>query len=337
MTTSATPSKKAGVIPAITEMIRDGLGLVRTIWSKFDSWFCTPAPVEGIAIVRILLGAVLIYNAILQVPDCLHYFSSQGIMESTRPNSFLPVNVFYFTGNSPFWIKTWLWIHIALGGLVMVGLMTRITTILAWATLCSFHNENWYIINSGDVMLHLMTFLMIFSPAGNAYSIDAWIANKRGKPLSRTAWPWAQRLLQFQVSYLYLSTFIYKSQGNGWADGHAVYYTSRLWSFERLDLPYIYDHLWAMKLLSWGTLLVEFSLGTLVWIPALRIPVIIAGILLHLGIEWTMNIPGFEFVMITGLVAMLEPSQGLALGNWFTRNRSFKPTRQYPKGHTNGT
>ena len=59
--------------------------------------------------------------------------------------------------------------------------------------------------------------------------------------------------------------------------------------------------------LTWSTLAVELALGTLIWIRELRYWVLLAGVGLHLGIELSMNIPMFEWIMIITMLCMVDP------------------------------
>ena len=60
----------------------------------------------------------------------------------------------------------------------------------------------------------------------------------------------------------------------------------------------------------------EFSLAALVWVRRLRYPLLAAGLLLHLGIEVSMNIPIFEWVMVSAYVLFLRPED---LRRWLAR------------------
>jgi len=147
---------------------------------------------------------------------------------------------------------------------------------------------------------------MIFAPSANTLSLDAKIARKKGKPLPKDVSPWAHRLIQLQIAVVYLSTVIAKSKGITWLDGSAVYYSTRLIDLTRFPVPFLLDWKWFLMLSTWLTLLIEFSLGSLIFIKEFKKPLIIIGILFHLGIEYMMSIPTFEFLMIIGLLAMFD-------------------------------
>ncbi|MBU6154037.1 MAG: HTTM domain-containing protein [Bdellovibrionales bacterium] len=284
----------------------------------FRTFFFRKEPVEGIALFRIVFSILLILNALLLLPDLSNFFGERGVVEYWGPGKFQASNLYSFfkpTLANSTWILT---LHLFSGVLLMLGLFTRTSAWVGFLTLSSLHHYNVLILNSGDTVLRLVLFYLGFSQAGKAYSLDRFLALRRGKAsiLPRLEMPWAQRLIQLQIAFLYFSTSFYKFDGKAWAYGEATYYTSRLWDFERFPVPYVFDHLWSIRATTWSSLIIEFSLGTLIWVKAFRIPVIVSGVLLHLGIEYSMNIPLFEWIMIALLIAMLEPRQGRALAQW---------------------
>jgi hypothetical protein len=57
---------------------------------------------------------------------------------------------------------------------------------------------------------------------------------------------------------------------------------------------------------TWGTLVIELALATLVFGRPMRGWVLLAGLLLHLGIEYSMNIPFFAAIICAGYIAHYE-------------------------------
>jgi hypothetical protein len=158
-------------------------------------------------------------------------------------------------------------------------------------------------------------FCLMFMPAGRALSLDRLLAARRHRrrgdpepfPPPRPAAPWAQRVLQIQLALVYLATIRWKLTGITWIHGTAVYYATRLAEFDRFPVPYIFRDPYTIKLATWGTLVVEFALGALVWFRDLRYPILLAGVMLHLGLEYSMNIPLFQWTMITAYVLFIDP------------------------------
>ncbi len=120
--------------------------------------------------------------------------------------------------------------------------------------------------------------------------------------------PWAQRLMQINMALLYAQAFSKKIIGDTWLNGTAVYFSSRMVEMRHLPIYYVFDHLWTCKLLTWATIATELSLFTLIWIKPLRYYVLILGTIMHLTIDWTMNIPQFEWLMISTYILFVDPA-----------------------------
>ncbi len=122
-------------------------------------------------------------------------------------------------------------------------------------------------------------------------------------------------MLQIQTAVVYFLTFYWKSMGVTWINGTAVYYALHLQSFQRFPVPI--HNLFVLKSLTWTTLLIEFALAVLIWFKELRYPVLLAGLGLHLGIEYAMNIPLFEWMIIAAYVNFIDPEDLSRTWNWF--------------------
>lgn len=118
--------------------------------------------------------------------------------------------------------------------------------------------------------------------------------------------PWAQRMIQIELSLLYFMTFCSKSQGPAWIDGTALYYVYHLDQFHRFPVPGFLESLFLVRLETWFTLAIEFSLGVLIWFKELRYYVLALGALLHLSLEYTMNVPMFQWTALAMYVTFVD-------------------------------
>jgi hypothetical protein len=282
---------------------------LRRSWDRF---FFAPVPVVNIAVYRIALGILALNYGALLAPDLLVWFGEKGALPFATsrliPGGQGLVNLFIWLPKTDgsVWAVYTLFMISAL--CMTVGFMTRLSMILVFICIATFQHRNVMIPNSGDYFIRLAAFFMIFSQAGAALSIDQWRRRRRGQEdatLLRA--PWAMRMIQLQLCFLYLSAYLWKIRGDLWLHGIAVYYPARLQEFFRFPVPYVFEHMWTIKLWTWGTLLTEFSLGTLIWIRELKYWVLLAGMLLHLGIAYSMNIPMFAQVMIFTYVLWVDP------------------------------
>jgi predicted DCC family thiol-disulfide oxidoreductase YuxK len=280
-------------------------------WNRF---FFEPESPLPMAMYRILFAMAVLANHAMLLPEINEWFTERGILsfESAR-------RMAGGGGYSLFaWLPhtaPWVWAIFVLSCLsaftLMFGLFTRASSIALFATLLTLHHRNPLVLNSGDTFFRVAGFFLIFSQAGAALSLDRLIRIARGKesadPAPRA--PWAMRMIQLQLAFLYIWAFAWKAMGTMWLSGTAVYYTSRLSEFWRFPVPYVFEHIWTIKLWTWATLLVELAMGTLVWIREFRYWVLLAGVLLHLGIEYSMNIQLFAFIIVGAYVTFVEPRQ----------------------------
>jgi hypothetical protein len=209
----------------------------------------------------------------------------------------------------------------------IMGLYTRGSIIVVMICLTSFHQRNIWLLSSSELLVRLVTLLMIFSPCGHLFSIDTLISRKKNLEPNKKDWaPWVLRLIQIQLSVVYLWTVWHKLKGETWFEGTAVYYATRLESMKNFSIPLLLDWIPFIKLSTWLTLLVELALGTLIWFKEFRIPIIFLGIVFHLSIEYLMSIPFFEINMILILALFIPPE---IVRTFFKTRIRFLRTREF--------
>ena len=298
---------------------------IRRAWAavarEWNGFFHRPEPVAGLALFRILFGLVLLLNWALLAPDVLTWLGERGVLtaETARRMTGPRLSVFPLLPPGDAWVLAVFAITVLATLGLTLGYRTRTCAVVAFLAIVSIHHRNQLVLHSGDTLLRLISFLLIFSPAGDALSVDRWRRRRAGAaepaPVLRALW--TQRLIQLQVAVLYFATAWWKLSGGAWRDGTAVYYILRLVDFQRFPLPL--ESLWvdslaATRLLTWAALAVEFAMALLVWVPAFRYPVLIAGACLHLGLEYTLNIPVFQLLMLACLVLFVPPADVLRAG-----------------------
>ncbi len=287
-------------------------------WHAF--WFAPASPLP-MAVFRILFGLLVLGNGLLLAPDWLILFGENGIISAETARTSLGtgprVNLFAWLPAGDGWTFLVFGAYMGAGLALTLGLFTRSSAAVLLACILSLHARNPYILNSADVIMRIAAFILIFSPAGAALSLDRRLRVARGEvtgPLAPVA-PWAQRLLQVQIATVYLATALVKSDGATWVDGTAIYYGLHVEGMARFPVPFLPDHLWAIQLATWATLALEFALGTLVWVRELRYPLLALGVLLHAGIGWAFTIPLFGLLMVFTYVVFVDAddlARGLA-------------------------
>lgn len=293
---------------------------LRRDWNEF--WFA-PRPSGPLGLFRLILGALAFVWGVLIAPDLFTWYTQRGVMPLAAMRIFdgqayhYSLDVLAHVTNPAIVVAVFVLYMIAAFCLTL-GFCSRTSTIVLWVLLTSFEHRDEIILNSGDIFLRLMLFYMMFAPSGASCSLDRLIRIWRGKEPAGDpppVVPWAQRLMQVQISIVYLSTFLGKAQGMDWQDGTAIYYPLHMAELERFWVPFVGAHatintfsLYLINILTYGALATELSMATLVWVPRLRGYVLGAGTLLHLGIEYALNIPLFSFLMISSYLTFVPNS-----------------------------
>lgn len=266
-------------------------------------------------IFRIVLGAILLYSGICLIPVLETFFGLGGIVPlergSLRLNLFLVLPEDHIT--PVVLLSSWIFFSFTL----MVGLWSRVSAFILYLVVTSFHHRNVPVLNSGDTVVRLFTFLLIFAPTGRLLSVDRVIRILRGKEIPTPgirAPIFGLRLLQIQFSWIYVCATIHKLEGVKWRTGTALSTVLRIPEFQTSFTHYFTDTNLLTKVMTWASVLIEGLLATLIWVPLFRLPIAIAGILFHLSVELLMYIPLFEWIMMVGLILFIDAKYWLALG-----------------------
>ena len=164
----------------------------RGAWTRF--WFA-PQPTSTVAVVRIAVGAVSFLWGLAMLPDVDAFFSTHGIE---------PVPVLHSWGILQHYTSDTA-VHVVyaahlLGALaVLVGFRTRLASVVLFVTTFSFIERAPSVFNSGDGLLRMLVFFLMFMPAGESLSVDRWLRTRR---THEPFWafpalaPWGLRLAQ---------------------------------------------------------------------------------------------------------------------------------------------
>jgi len=286
---------------------------LRELRKHWDHFFFTPQSPLPIALFRILYGICVSATLVLLHADWLNWYGvhswvSLSAMRQIEPG--IRLNLFTVMPQDDRWITAFFWVFLACALLLTVGLWTRLSSVAVFLCLTSIHQRNLLILHGGDAFLRIAGFFLIFAPAAAALSLDRLIRVRRGLegPEIKPRAPWAQRMIQIELSLLYLTSFWWKMKGHTWLDGTALYYVTHLHSIARFPLPRWIQSATILKIGSWFTLALEFSLGVFIWFRRFRYPVLLLGLLFHLSIEYALNLPMFSWDVLIAYILFVDPS-----------------------------
>lgn len=279
-------------------------------WFLFES--CDPRIVP---ILRIGFALMVLIQTLIVWGDAAYWYTDAGVMQTQTAREILGPrtwSILYLLPSEPWVAKICLACLLVHSVLMLVGCYSRFQAAAIFVWLVSFQNRNPLINDGEDTVFRIFAFLMIWLPLDQYWSIRSRVVPSTNpsasqseitKPIDRSR-AWALRLIQVQMVAIYASTALSKLEGETWQDGTAVWYVSRMTdNFGRWISPSVFDWPWVSLCATYGTLVVEGFLPVALWIPKLRWVAIAMGVLLHLGIECSMNLFLFQWVMLLGLVA----------------------------------
>ena len=298
------------------------MNLTRKIADKWNQFFFSRIDPGPLGIFRIALGIVALMCLVGRYHDRHFLYGAHAIISLKTDDQFFGTHALtrwlYFYGMVPSHDPALMWFFIGLIAIavcVTIGFYTRVNAVLLFLGLIALSNRNFFCENSGDDLLRIFCFFLMFAPAGAAYSVDQWFAGRRRRIVSQSSAPrsntmsaWPLRILQLQFAYVYLDTVYLKLHGTAWRHGTALYYALNYLEFKRFQFPWLFHYLWQIRIETWAVLAVETAMFTLVWFRKFRRPVLLAALALHLGIDLVMQFAIFQYVMIAGLATFLSPA-----------------------------
>ncbi len=288
------------------------MSLFQNLISAWRNFFFTPCSPLPICVFRILFGLLCLAFAFLIAPDILIWYGPYGVISLDLMNQILGsscLDLFAFIPQTDRAASSLFYLFVFSAVLVTLGVFTRPSQILLYFLLSSLHFRNPTIINGGDDLLRVYSFFLIFAPTGECLSVDNLIRKQKNPqhtvPLKS---PWPLRLIQIEITLLYLEYTVTKLFDMHWLNGTAVYYVLLSPELQRFPLFFDRHNLLIAQALTWGTLVIEFSLFTLIWVRKYRYYVLIFGFLFHMCLDYCLNIPLFQFVIVSSYVLFIDPS-----------------------------
>ena len=274
---------------------------------------------DSLVMFRIAFGLLLLADALYLAKSLTFLYGATGILDrgiyirDFRARFF---SIYNWGADEPARLHLWFALHVTAIICLLLGFFSNIAAFIIFAGLTSYHHRNPFAVNSGDVAMRLMAFLMIFAPADASFSVLTAIG---AKPVQSTIDPWAYRLLQILVSTIYFKSMYWKLHGRWWLSGRAVYYVLNIDRYRRFALPTVLRNKLSYQSMNYATIAIWGSLSILIWIDEFRYPAIAVGLLFHLGMDYCLRIRLFQWVMMTGLVLFIDPVDLVSLYLWAIR------------------
>ncbi|MBS1708645.1 MAG: HTTM domain-containing protein [Armatimonadetes bacterium] len=295
--------------------------MIRKWWSTVDRAVFGYGSPFTMGVFRAIVGTLALVNYLMLSIDFEAWFTEKGyypVAWATRWAEGIP-RLNLLEGVTDTRVTAALYALMCLAALfTAAGLFTRVASIALFVLMTTFAHRSPDILHSGDTILRQYVFLIALAPSGAAFSLDRLLALRKGtapvEPALVSMWP--QRLVQYQLAIVYFTTVWHKAAGDKWWNGTAVHFPWHLHEFDKFPVPPFLDTQPMVAVLTYGTIFIELALATLVFARPLRKWVLLGGLMLHAGIEFTMNIPLFAFIICSGYISHYDGEEVKA---WFER------------------
>lgn len=261
-----------------------------------EQLYVKKVPAEGLAIFRICYGLVLLFEILQLIYFRNLIFDPIPFIEYSELN-YAPV----FT----------LWLIAII--LFILGLFTQYVTVinflmttLTFSVFTTFeYHLDWSYIG--------VNFLLMFLPVSTTLSLDRLIKKLKHSTLKADYIP--SKLTSHIYYYLpvfigiglvYFDSVFWKLASPIWLNGLGFWYPTSMAQNTYLDLSPILNLKYLSIFLGYLTLIFEIVFLFLIWFKKFKIPLLIIGVSLHLGIFFAYPIPLFA-LGITGIYLLLIP------------------------------
>ena len=206
-----------------------------------------------------------------------------------------------------------LWVGVAAGALMVVGVATRIATAVAFSVVLYLLVVDISGFGHNRAFLTWMLFGLSLMPTDRSYSLRAWAARRGGHPLDTTGFTWPVVMLRVIVSGVYLASAGTKLLDSAWRSGLVLW--DRTLRFEH-TIPeafdgWIHDMLvsrWFHRLLAPAAIATELFLAIGLWFPRTRRLALAVAVAFHVSIELTAKVQTFSYSALAALLIWLVPT-----------------------------
>jgi hypothetical protein len=279
-------------------------------------------PPHPLAAFRVLLGLFLLAYFLRYLPCVSLCFSSAGVYATYLIPDPAPPPVVA-------------WVIYALSLVAVVGFVLGIATrVVAPAVFVAFLYHYFLHLATMDTSFDrlLIVFLAVLCCArlDAAWSLWPWRPrNNAGRAAAEAASlvpAWPARLIALQLSFVYLGSGLFKLFNPAWWDGKVLEFTfASPWG---TDLAFGFVGMgwpqWLYDAAAFGVIAFELACGVALYVPKLRGPFIVVGLLFHAGIALFLGIWQFLCCPLA-YVLFLPPERVKRVGGWTLRRARRRP------------
>jgi len=277
-----------------------------------DTWIGSilGADLRSLAIFRISLALIILSDLLSRFPSIRLLYTNEGVMPRDHVvDGGIPWrwSLNFINDTYEFQAAVFL-VAIAASIALALGYRTRLMTVALWVLVCSIQARNPLVLSGADTLLRVVLFWSMFLPLGAKWSLDHRFQRPAVNLNARTL-SVATIGFFFQIAFMYWFTAILKDSPEWRTDGTALFYAmsakhvTKGMSDVMLQFPTL------MRILTHGTLILEFLAPVLMLVPFRNGPMRTIGcasiISLHIGIFLTLDVGIFPWLSSACMLAFL--------------------------------
>lgn len=292
---------------------KDRLSDLANGWNWF--WFESRSDesLVPLALFRLAFCSVMLFCYFTRAFDVDFFYGFEGILPHWHGK-----NIEFFRYHPTFLSDAWS--SPALHGLHAVFLLCLMSTALGFFTRYSaiatyflhmvFTNRNMSVMFGVDMIATFFLLYLCFADTNSRFSIDAILGREKKTQSLRSHI--ALRLMQIQVCIVYGFSGLEKLKGSRWWDGSALWDVLSIGNMQRWDLSFVAHFPVILAAAVYIVLIFEVYFPVLIWLKKWRLPMLLFGVFMHIGIFVFMNLPSFGFMMITLYILFLKKQEVLS-------------------------
>lgn len=270
----------------------------------------------NLALMRVVLCGTLLYMDLWR-HLVVYFFGPDSILPrsealSVYPEFYRPVLTYFFWPDA--WASTMHLILIALLFLATIGLSNRLLLFLTWLIYQGFLHRNFSVHFGADMIGGLFLFYLSFTRCFEHFTVKKWFFKKTTDPVFDSNRFGDQvssvffRLMQIQISVIYMYTGFEKLKGSTWWDGTALWTVFANPQFAAFDMLWLKNFPLFFAIGTFTTLIFEIYFPVLVYFQKTRLLWLALGVLFHFMIGFFIGLMPFSLVMVSTYLLFLSRS-----------------------------
>ncbi len=242
-----------------------------------------------------LLGIWLLCMSLYLLPIKDILWGADSFFAVAKGGSGFISNMFYVLSYNRWLDDAIFFTHLIAVLWLIAGRWTTVAKVVVYFTGYVLWYAAYYTYNSGYLTCLLLVFFLIFSFPRSKRAILGVTTNL------------AMLAIMLQVAHIYAVAASAKWAGEDWLNGSAVYYAINLdhysadWMQEMIG-----EASWLLIAMNFFGLIYQTLFPLLIWFKKIKLPLLVCGMIFHLGIAVMLGLYDFGFAMIIAYVVFFD-------------------------------